>query len=1002
MAATSTSRESAERPSGLESSPGGSTSRAATVRAAAAGAALLILTNGPILLFSKRVLDRTGRWEDHAVWPLLAAAAACGAVLAAREFLVVPRPLRDRFSPTAAAAVGCFSLAAVLSFLWSVDPSASAWRSWIYVGMALLAFALANFKDDETALVLAAVAGAAVAASLLLVWLRPDLALHPDGDWKGVYTNRNSLGPLAAIGVLVSIRYLLSPAYVPRVAAAGLAAGSIAVMVGAGSRTAWISLAVATAAATLVGSDRWLRRRWSAPASRTATLSATGLAAAAAVVAAAALWSVPTFSQRREMWGLVWDRIVQRPLLGHGFYTFWDIDELTQHVLLRRGSAHNSFVEVGLGLGLLGVVPFAVIVFLAARNSGLALWRRPGPDTWMGGALVAFLIVENLTESFILWFSYTWVLLMAAALRPAPSAADPSTMPEAGASRAKAQAGAFERLHRARRAVSERLALPPPEAPPGPAPAGRRQGLSRLRSGWVAVALMSLTMVAVWLPDLDLPLGNSDDGRLVAFSGLHARNFWDLGPLDSSWGARVDPFVRPEFDVAPRSVPPVEAVTYAHHPPLKDWMSTVSVGLFGQNLPALRIPAFLMGAATLAFMASLLRACRLRWGPVLLAVGAMACTGFFYVYARLGVGFSLLVASAAAVAWLRQNPRPSRWALLGTGVLAALTAMQSWIAMAVLAPLTVWLLAGRVDDPGVAGAAPRDAAAPPELVRLGWRGWLARRWSNSATALVAGTAAGVAITAAWMLNATGLTELVDQVSVRVSNEVTSGSRPTSFTFGEFLSRQWSFATEELMVPGWLRVLLVPALLAGLIDRRTRTPVAITLAAAAAMTFGLQQGAWIHRLWNFPWLAPVTIGLASLFDAARRLAPARWRVPAALAVGAVIGATLLAVAAGGTRDRYLGEPALLGDALEQVVATPEAGRAEVAWTGPGLPAPRWASYYLDVPVWDLEERRLPELAETDLVILRASRKPDFLPADALEDPLAEAGDFLVITAASLSR
>ena len=1053
MAATSPSLESADGAASLESSPGATTSRAATVRAAAAAAALLVLTNGPVLLFSKRVLDRTGRWEDHAVWPMLAAAAACGAVLAARELLVSPRPLRDRVSLTATAAVGCFTLAAVLSFLWSVDPWSSAWRSWIYVGMALLAFALASFKDSETALVLAAVTGAAVAASLLLVWLRPDLALHPDGDWKGVYTNRNSLGPLAAIGVLVSIRYLLSPgrwprgrasrrresthtgeavgcvagvwaarerseqeretprrnatvshlpAHVQRVAATSLAAGSIAVMVGAGSRTAWISLAAATAAATLVGSDRWLRRRWSASAARTATLSATGLAAAAAVVAASALWSVPTFSQRREMWGLVWDRIVQRPLLGHGFFTFWDIDELTQHVLLRRGSAHNSLVEVGLGLGLLGVVPFAVIVFLAARNSGLALWRRPGPDTWMGGALVAFLIVENLTESFVLWFSYSWVLLMAAALRPAPSAADPSTMPEAGASRAGARAGAFERLHRARRAVSGRLAMPPPEAPPQPAPAGRRQGLSRLRSGWVAVALMSLTVVAVWLPDLDLPLGNSDDGRLVAFSGLHARNFWELGPLDSSWGARVDPFVRPEFDVAARSVPPVEAVTYAHHPPLKDWMSTVSVGLFGQNLPALRIPAFLMGAATLAFMASLLRACRLRWGPVLLAVGAMACSGFFYVYARLGVGFSLLVASAAAVAWLRQNPKPSRWALLGTGVLAALTAMQSWIAMAVLAPLTVWLLAGRVDNPTVAGAAPYEAAAPPELVRLGWRGWLVRRWSDSATALVAGTAAGVAITAAWMLNATGLAELVDQVSVRVSNEVTSGSRPTNFTFGEFLSRQWSFATEELMVPGWLRALLVPALLAGLIDRRTRTPTAITLAAAAAMTFGLQQGAWIHRLWNFPWLAPVTIGLASLFDAARRLAPARWRVPAALAAGAVIGATLLAVATGGTRDRYIGEPALLGDALEQVADTPEAGRAEVAWTGPGLPAPRWASYYLDVPVWDLEERRLPELAETDLVILRASRKPDFLPADALEDPLAEAGDFLVITAASLSR
>ena len=132
-------------------------------------------------------------------------------------------------------------------------------------------------------------------------------------------------------------------------------------------------------------------------------------------------------------------------------------------------------------------------------------------------------------------------------------------------------------------------------------------------------------------------------------------------------------------------------------------------------------------------------------------------------------------------------------------------------------------------------------------------------------------------------------------------------------------------------------------------------------------------------------APVTIGLASLLDAARRMAPARLRALAALAAAAVIGATLLAVVAGGTRDRYIANPARLGEALEQVAATPEARRAELAWTGPGLRAPRWASYYLDVPVWDLEESRLPELADSDLVIVRASRTPDFFPADALEDP-----------------
>ena len=386
-----------------------------------------MFTNGPVLLFSKRVLDRTGRWEDHAVWPVLAAAGACGAALAARRALGARRASGatsqqpDRFSRVAAAAVACFTLAALASTLWSVDPAATAWRSCVYVGMALLAWAIAGFDYDEAAAAVAAVAGAAVAASLLLVWLRPDLGLHPDGSWKGVYTNRNSLAPLAAVGVLVSVRYLLAPGGWRRVAAAGGAAAAVAALVGAGSRTAWISLAVAATAATVVGSHRWLSRRGKAATARTVTAAGAALAIPAAAVAAAVQWDVPTFSQRREMWSLVWDRIVQRPLLGHGFFTFWDIEELTQHALLRRGSAHNSLVEVGLGLGLLGAVPFTVIILLAARNANLALWRRPGPDTWFGAALVTFLIVENLTESFVLWFSYSWVLLMAASLRPAPA-----------------------------------------------------------------------------------------------------------------------------------------------------------------------------------------------------------------------------------------------------------------------------------------------------------------------------------------------------------------------------------------------------------------------------------------------------------------------------------------------------------------------------------------------------------------------------------------------------
>lgn len=507
------------------------------------------------------------------------------------------------------------------------------------------------------------------------------------------------------------------------------------------------------------------------------------------------------------------------------------------------------------------------------------------------------------------------------------------------------------------------------------------------------MVLVCLAVLVLWLPDLGLPLGNSDDGRQLGLIGLQSRNFWEIGPLESDFGARIDPYVRPGFGAEPHSAPPVAAVSYAHHPPLTIFIAAGVVGILGDSPAALRIAAFLIGSATIAFMAALLRGCGLRWGPTLLAAGAMASTGFFYVYGRFGVGFSLLVASAAAVAWLRNTERPPRWALLGTAVLAAMAAMQSWIAMASLPLLALWLFASRASRSG--DPDPALVEAPPR----GPRGWLAGGWSPALTALVAGAAAGATITAAWMLDGSGIAELSDQVSVRTGLDETAGGR--SFGFGEFLSRQWDFATDALLVPPWLRVLLAPALLAGLIDRRTRVATAITLAMAAALTFGLQQGAWTHRLWNFPWLAPATIGLASLLDAARRVIPDRARAPAAAAAAAVIAATMAAVVLGDTRARYLSDPAHLGTALEQAANTSQARRAELVWTGPGLPTPRWASYYLDVPAWTLDEGRLSELEDSDLVILRASMVPEFLPDDALEDPLASAGDFRVITAASLS-
>ena len=70
---------------------------------------------------------------------------------------------------------------------------------------------------------------------------------------------------------------------------------------------------------------------------------------------------------------------------------------------LSAKAAAEGQVNVIVGLALYGVIRYA--------------WSRPSPESWVWLVVIVFLAIENITESFVLWFSYNWVLLMAAALR---------------------------------------------------------------------------------------------------------------------------------------------------------------------------------------------------------------------------------------------------------------------------------------------------------------------------------------------------------------------------------------------------------------------------------------------------------------------------------------------------------------------------------------------------------------------------------------------------------
>lgn len=129
-----------------------------------------------------------------------------------------------------------------------------------------------------------------------------------------------------------------------------------------------------------------------------------------------ALGRDPTLTGRTDIWKLVMEQKTD-PLLGMGYYTFWDSEkglavvEAYKHI----NSAHNGFLEVYLDCGLVG--DFALcLMLLAAGARFINRLFRGDPLGRMGLMFWLIAIVYNFSESSFfrpdpLWFILVLLML---------------------------------------------------------------------------------------------------------------------------------------------------------------------------------------------------------------------------------------------------------------------------------------------------------------------------------------------------------------------------------------------------------------------------------------------------------------------------------------------------------------------------------------------------------------------------------------------------------------
>ena len=452
------------------------------------------------------------------------------------------------------------------------------------------------------------------------------------------------------------------------------------------------------------------------------------------------------------------------------------------------------------------------------------------------------------------------------------------------------------------------------------------------------VALVGL-VAASWLPAFDLPLGDNHEGRILGRFGLQVRNFQELGMTGSGFASDWSPYA---------------GSNYAHHPPLVNGLHVAISSLFGTGEWQLRLLGYFSGPVTIVGMAVLLRDLRLRWSAVLLAIAVTISTGYFWLFGRLGLGIALIVWTIVAIRRLVEATTPSGRLTGGAALLSFVTVVSSWQGMALGALLGIWL----------------------------WR----RRGFDGPT-LIVGTAMTLAALAVgmWIASASGIGSLIAHVEDR-SSEV-------EFGLVEFVVRQLAYFW--LFLPVWYLALTIPALIAGLRNEATRVLTAITFGITVLFSLVLFENSYVHEYWNYPLLLPVAIGMAVLFDrwidsGRRRPMVGLWLI--GLAAAGWIGFLSL----GGTSQERFDGPASAGSLVQIVAPAPGQDRAFFA----GVAAPRWLSYYWDLPVGPLTPDLVQTLPAETRAIVYLEDLPSWIPDDVDDDAVAVEGDYAVVEVGAL--
>jgi O-antigen ligase len=320
------------------------------------------------------------------------------------------------------------SMLAVVSTVWSQFPKESL-QAAIYAAINVwFAFYLAaRFNPGRQMQLFLSLGWVVILSSTCAALLFPQYGVDHQGEsalgaWIGIFPHKNWCAIMVAF--LLSGAFYMRPSSVAfRFARIVYITLSLLVIVMSQSRTGWI---VAACLLLYVAVIKYLKRYKAKD-----RVFLVGLFGAAGVMASAVavkyytaimllIGKDPTLTGRTTIWNLALNSAMKHPFLGYGYRGFWHgLQGESANVSLADNwivpAAHNGFLDLWLGLGVVGVGLVIYSMLQAVRNGITSVRRGSSSSTEWYLCIIFLTIVSNIAELTLMVPDYlAWIMYVMA------------------------------------------------------------------------------------------------------------------------------------------------------------------------------------------------------------------------------------------------------------------------------------------------------------------------------------------------------------------------------------------------------------------------------------------------------------------------------------------------------------------------------------------------------------------------------------------------------------